>query len=97
MRGGYYQPKQQFRVVKTNENSGGVLEALRREHQGVTTGTSGTDSPPVTAAATVTVSYYESGSYTYLWGGSRGDAQRSRVRGGRGEKRVGSRVRGASP
>ena len=50
MRGGYYQPKQQFGVVKTNENSGGVLEALRREHQGGTAGTGGTESPPASTS-----------------------------------------------
>ena len=39
--------------LKTNGDFGGILEALRREHQGDMTGRGGTDSPTATAVATV--------------------------------------------
>ena len=45
-----------------NGNLGGVLEALRREHQGVTTLMGGKESPPTVDTATVMLSSYNSGS-----------------------------------
>ena len=52
---------------KTNKNFGGVIEALRREHQWGNTDTGRTDSPPTAAAAAaaaaaITASYFYDGS-----------------------------------
>ena len=42
---------------ETNNNFGGVLEALRRDHQVCTTGTVRMDSPPNSASTTVAASF----------------------------------------
>ena len=49
---------------KTNNNFGGILKALRREHQGDMVGMGSMEIPPATATATVTSSSYDSGYNT---------------------------------
>ena len=51
---------------KRNDNFGGVLEALRREHQGVTTGKGGMCSPLDASITTITVTSSDAGSDIYL-------------------------------
>ena len=51
-----------------NKHFGGVINALMREHQWVTTGTYGTNVPPSANAATITESSYSAGLYTYSGG-----------------------------
>ena len=51
---------------KTNDNFGVVLEALRREHQGVTTGKGGMCGPLDASITTITVTSSDAGSDIYL-------------------------------
>ena len=48
-------------MVKTNENFGGILEKLKREHQWGKIGTGGTQCTPANADATVAASSSNSG------------------------------------
>ena len=48
--------------MKMNKNFGNILKDLWRDNQGGTTGTGSTDSPPASAAATITESFSDTGS-----------------------------------
>ena len=77
-----------------NENFGGILSALRGEHQGGTTGTGGKDGSP--AAATITGTPLMLDRILIRGGERRVDSERRRVLGGRGQRKGGSRGRGAA-
>ena len=79
---------------KTNENFGGFLKALRRDHQGGTLAMSGTDSNSDSTTATVTESSSGAGSDLGLGGGMIGGTRIRTGKGGRSDRRRGRRGRG---